>query len=106
MAHGKLWKLWARRLGASPKATCSIHELGEGAKEHFKRKDNPKKYHIVYLNGTSLEVVSSCSRRLKNLANRMISNRPETNGNLWLIRVHDYERIQGDVSKAAKRIFR
>lgn len=110
MIHGKKWKQWARRLGATPKATVPISELGKGATEQFSSKTRKMKYHIVYIdnrdNPTKVEIVSSCKRKLSHLENRGMKGKTHTRGNLWHVFVEDYDSYKHDLKKLAKRSFR
>ena len=109
MAHGKRWKAWARRLGATPKATIPLSELGDGAVEKFSKEKRPNKYHIVYIdnvtNPSKVEVVHSCKRKLVRLSSRGMRGRDETYGKLYHIRVEDYEKFQAHPEILTTKIF-
>jgi len=103
MGHGALWKSWARELGATPKATVPLSELGDGAKENFTKNKRKPKYYIVYLKDDIVEIVGQCSKKLTRIGDRYIKGRRETLGKLWLVPV---EKYTNDTTIIAKKLIR
>lgn len=93
MAHGKLWKQWASRLGAKPiaKHTSKITDQDALIKHH-----SQSKYILAFIKDGTVEVVSSCNRRLKNLHRRCVPNRKETFGHLYHVVVSDFINYKDD----------
>lgn len=104
MGHGKLWKSWARRLGATPKATVPLSELGEGATNQFKKKKRTSKYYIVLIDESYTEIVGNASRKLVGMASRYLKGRKnETLGKLYLVPTEKYCDDPAVVAKNALR---
>lgn len=102
MAHGKLWKSWAKRLGAKPSAKAAIK------RDHLSIADQYKdaKYLIVCFVNNNVEVYSACNRKLKNLHTRGMRNKQHTFGNLFHVKVSDYNIHKDDTETLMLKAFR
>lgn len=94
IAHGKTWRYFATLVGATPKAKACVQD-----KRPIEEVHKDKKYFIVHDTGTTLRPMGGCGRKLKNMANRFFKHTPETKGNLWLVKVHDWFNYNGDRDK-------
>lgn len=104
MGHGKLWKKWARLVGCDPRAKVSHEKLAEGSEKQFSKGNRGYKYYIVFKNGSSLEIVHKCKRRLKNLHGRQMKGRPETLGKLFHVECSKYDSANGDISALSTQL--
>lgn len=100
IGHGKLWKSWASRLGARPKATATLKstplvDLYRG-----------KKYYIVSIVDGKVEVHSGSDRRLKNIEGRYFKHKPYTLKSLYHITTDDYHNANGNHELIAQKAFR
>lgn len=100
MGHGKRWKRWAKRLGATPKAKAKFSN--DEAQDRIHRSS---KYVIMYIDGDHCELVTSCDRKLKNLRGKMMPNRPNTSGKLFYIHTERYYENEGNVEYIKKQAF-
>lgn len=89
--HGKLWKYWCRNLGAVPKACVPINQVRMSRPKYELRLKTTNELVAVYYR------LPACRRRLNQM---MIRNRPETRGQLVLVKV---EHIDNESSSTTIR---
>ncbi len=75
MAHGKRWKSWARRVGASPSATTCSSKLGEyGENIAANKVKKLPKWVVVADRGDHLERVSDAGRKMVRLETKFLKS--------------------------------
>lgn len=100
MGHGKRWKTWAKRLGATPSAKAKFT-----SNESDDRIHRGSKYVILYVDGDYCELVSSCDRKLKNLNRRMMPKRPNTTGKLFFMHAEMYFGNENNIDRIKQKSF-
>lgn len=101
MVHGKLWKQWAVIVGAKPSALAVISYVTPAVE-----RTHNYKYFIISVVGDDIEVHSGCKRRLVRLSTRYYSDKEYTRGNLYHIKVEDYERFKDQPQTIRQLSFR
>lgn len=101
IAHGKLWRSWATRLGCNPRAKASF---GEELMRHYHTKSNPK-YHIISIIGNKVTVHGNAGRKMKNLERRHYPNVANSLGNLYLIDYATFQKLN-DINEIKQHAFR
>lgn len=97
IGHGKLWRTWAKRLGANPRATAKFNDE---LMSHYNTKPRCK-YYVISIIDDKVTVHSRAGRKLKNLEVRHYPNVKNSLGNLFMIDVNDYdEGLPVDTVKA------
>ena len=92
MAHGKLWRSWAKRLGCSPRAKLTRSDTL--MQEYYTAQTNTKKYKIISVIDNKVTVHGYAGRKLKNLKNRHYPSVKNSLGNLYLIETSLYEKAK------------
>lgn len=97
MAHGKLWRKWANRLGCNPRAKAN---LSPALMEHYHIKTEPK-YRIISIINDKVTVHGAAGRKMKNLSQRYYPNVENSLGNLYLIESVLFKKL--DTIESIKR---
>lgn len=98
MAHGRMWKKWARIVGANDRATSKTTEdLGEyGETVVADRVKKTPKWVVVVDRGDMLEKVSEAGRRMKDLDKKIVKGDRSTRGKLWMVESRHWKAYKGD----------
>lgn len=100
MAHGKHWKMWARRVGANPNATKCTSKLGEFGEDIAANKiSKPPKWVVVADRGDHLEKVSEAGRRMKDIGKKLVKGDRSTLGKLWMVERRHWDMYKGNRDK-------
>lgn len=94
--HGRIWRAWAIKLGATPRASHQV-TLSEMHKQPL------GKLAVVYINNMCCELVGLVNYLIKDLGRRQLTRRPETYMKLWQVERTWYEVYKDNIEKLMEK---